>query len=115
MKNHVPDRRHSFVGERVARETRRKHREVVGMRDANEDTLDVVNALENRTSRNGAVRLDTPEREEAHEPSTVDSRKDRNAVTPDQHDARVVDSCRNPVRRVNHQEASSVSTTSSDA
>ena len=32
LQNHVPDRRHGFIGERVARETRRERREVVGAR-----------------------------------------------------------------------------------
>ena len=51
MQDHVPDRRHGFVGECVARETQREA-EVMCVRDANEDTVDVVNALENRTSMN---------------------------------------------------------------
>ena len=79
----------------------------------NEDPLDVVNVLENTSDdERGAVGIATLERGEAPAASTFDRRKDRNAVTPDPHDDRVVDSCRNPVRRVNHQEASSASTTS---
>ena len=54
-----------------------------------------------------AVGRGTPEREETPAASAIDRRKDRNAVTPDPHDDCVVDSCRNPVRRVNRQEASS--------
>ena len=116
LQNHVPDRSDAFSTERVARETRRERREVVGVRDTNEDPLDAVNALENpNVEERGAVGIDTPEREEAPAASAIEGRKNRNAVAPDPHDGRVVDSCRNPVRRVSCRDASSASTTSSGA
>ena len=74
------------------------------VRDTNEDPLDDVDVLVNQNvDERGAVGIDTPEREEAPAASAIEGRKNRNAVAPDPHDDRVVDSCRNPVRRVNHQ------------
>ena len=84
--------------------------------DSNEDPLDDVDALKNQNvEERGTVGIDTLEREESHDPSAIDHRKDRNAVASDPHDDRVVDSRPNPVRRVSYQEASSVSTTSAGA
>ena len=51
MQDHVPDRRHGFVGDRVARVTQREAAKSCAC-DSNEDALDDVNALENRTSMN---------------------------------------------------------------
>ena len=107
LQNHAPDRINRFSAERVARETRRERREVVGVRDSHEDPLDNVDVWENaNVEERGAVGIDTLEREEAPAAAAVDRRKDRNAVAPNPHDDRVVDSHRNTVRCVDHQEAS---------